>query len=243
MGLFDIFSDQPAKDAAAARQFGLQKGYQDASGQYGQARDALTSNFTAAGKPFQTLFDQSQGGSNAYGDATGANGPEGQARARANFQSSPGFDFQLNTGIDALTRAGNAKGVATGNTLRDAQTYGSGLAQQDWGNYVNRLQPYLGAGQSAAGGIAGVDTGLGTGLANNYQGQGGLAFNTATGQGDAQASANLAKYNASGNMWGALFKGADIAAKAFGGGGGGTPAGGPSTSGGGAPFSFASLGG
>lgn len=226
MGLFDIFSSQPARDAANARIAGLNAGYGQASDLYGQGRDALQTNFTAAAQPFQTLFNQSQGGSNAYGDATGANGPDGLARAKANFQASPGFNFQLDTGIDALSRAGAAKGTATGNVLRDAQTFGNGLAQQDWGNYVSRLQPYLGAGQSAATGIAGVDTGLGTGLNANLTGQGGLGFQTQTGIGDANASADLAKYNASGNLWGALLGLGNLGAKfggfgALGGGSGG----------------------
>jgi hypothetical protein len=235
MGLFDIFSSKPAEDAAQKRIAGLNAGYGQASDLYGQGRNALQSNFTAAAQPFQTLFNQSQGGSDAYGDATGANGPEGQARARANFQSSPGFDFQLNTGVDALSRAGAAKGVATGNVLRDAQTYGTGLAQQDWGNYVNRLQPYLGAGQGAAGGVANALTGLGSGLNANLTGQGGLGFQTQTGIGDANASADLAKYNASGNLWGALLGLGNLGAK-FGGfgslGGGSGPGGGGSSGGG-----------
>lgn len=38
MSIFDIFSDQPAKDAAAAQTAGLNKGYDLASGNINQAR-------------------------------------------------------------------------------------------------------------------------------------------------------------------------------------------------------------
>jgi hypothetical protein len=219
MGLFDLFSGDAARDAAAARTAGIQQGYGQLSGLYGQGREALTSSYDAGSQPLFSVFNQSQGGSQAYADATGANGPEGLARARTNFQSSPGFDFQLNRGVDALSRAGAAKGVATGNVLRDAQEFGTGLAQQDWGNYVSRLQPFLGQGTTTAQSIGQLGANRGNALLGSFQGQGGAANTAQTGIGDANASAALADYNASQNMWNALMQGGRLAAGAFGFGG------------------------
>jgi hypothetical protein len=216
IGLFDIFSGDAAREAAAAKSAGIQKGYGDLSSLFGQGREALTSSYDQGSQPLFSVFNQSQGGSNAYGDASGANGPEGLARARQNFQAGPGFDFQMNRGIDALTRAGAAKGVATGNTLRDAQEFGSGLAGQEWGNYLSRLQPYLQQGTTAASGIGALGAQKGNALGASFMGQGGAANTAATGTGDANAAASLADYNASKNMWDFGLKAAELGTKAAG---------------------------
>lgn len=123
----------------------------------------------------------------------------------------------MGRGIDALTRAGAAKGVATGNTLRDAQEFGSGLAGQEWGNYVKNLSPFLGQSSGAAGALGQLGAQRGNALGGSFMGQGGAANAAATGVGDANAAGALADYNASGNMWGALMQGGKLAAGAIGG--------------------------
>jgi hypothetical protein len=183
---------------------------------YGVGRDALTSNLAAGrdaasanygqagnlyaglGNYFQGLYG---GGASAYGDATGANGPEGQARARAAFQTDPGYGFQMDQGLQALQRTHAASGnLASGNADADTLRFSQGLADQGYGNYVSRLQPYLGmAGQGAAAATAGQAGALehlgntlntsygtqGTGLAANYANQGGLTDAAYQGQGNA----------------------------------------------------------
>jgi hypothetical protein len=147
---------------------------------------------------FQNLYG---GGASAYGDASGANGPEGQARARAAFQADPGYGFQMDQGLQALQRTHAAAGnLASGNADADTLRFSQGLADQSYGNYVSRLQPYLGmAGQgqlAATQGQAGALQNLGTtlhtsygtqglGLNQNYTGQGGLTNAAYQGQGNA----------------------------------------------------------
>lgn len=213
-----MFTSKAADKAAAAKQAGLNAGYDQASGLYGQGRDAITTNYTEALQPYQDLYKQGNAGYGAYADATGANGQEGFGRAKANFQSSPGFDFQLNQGVDALSRAGVARGVATGNTLQDAQKFGTGLAQQDWGNYVSRLQPFMGATQNAAAGQAGVLTSEGNALNQSYGQQGNLGYQTQTGIGDAKATAAMDRNRASGQAWNAIGNVAGLAVGAAGAG-------------------------
>src|SRR5262245_31804124 len=205
------FSTGPAEEASAARERAAQQGYGAYYDLAGQALNALQTNYTSALLPYQELYETGRQGYSTYADATGANGPEGLARARANFQASPGFDFQLNTGIDALTRAGKASGQATGNTLQDALKYGTGLAQQDWGNYVSRLQPFIGAANTAASGISGTYQGLGTNLANSFTGQGQAAQGMYKDIGQAQADAALAPYQVGKNIWGAIGNAASLA--------------------------------
>ena len=45
MGLFDLFSNDTAEQAAAQRNAGLQAGYNQLSGQYDQARNAINTNY------------------------------------------------------------------------------------------------------------------------------------------------------------------------------------------------------
>jgi hypothetical protein len=193
----------------------LQAGYNQLSDLYGAGRTALTSAYDTGTQPLYSVFNQGQSGANAYADASGANGPEGLARAKANFQAGPGFDFQLNRGIDALTRAGAAKGIATGNTLRDAQEFGSGLANQEWGNYVSRLQPFLGQSATAAGNIGTLGASKGNQLLGSFQSQGGAAQKTQADMGQATAEAAMDANRASAQGWETVGKAATIAATIF----------------------------
>lgn len=73
-------------------------------------------------------------------DALGLNGPEGVARAQAAFQAGPGFQFALGQGLESVARNAAAAGMlASGNQLQEAQRYGTGLAQQEWDNYLRSV--------------------------------------------------------------------------------------------------------
>lgn len=218
MGLFDIFSNSDAEKAAADKTAGLNAGYGQASKLLGQGRDAITSNYDQAYQPFQTLFNQSQPGAQAYGDATGANGAAGYAKALDSFHTSPGFDASLTYGLQGIDRGAAARGnVSSGNTLMAEQKFGNDLGNQEFGNYVSRLQPYLTAEQAAATGGAAVKTGEGTALNSSFGNQGQLVYQTQTGIGNANAAADLNNYNVSNNMWGALMNGAKLATGVAGG--------------------------
>src|SRR5437016_3279574 len=105
MGIFtDLFSTKPAEDAAKDKIAGLNTanttssadlttGQAGADALYGKSQDAFGALATSTGK-----------GSDAYGDATGANGAEGLARAKALYQADPGYSGGLTTGIDQKMR-------------------------------------------------------------------------------------------------------------------------------------------
>ena len=107
-------------------------------------------------------------------------------RLRPRSRSSPGYQFQLNQGLESVLRNANASGMgAGGNQLREAQTYGQGLANQDYGAWragVSGLgQAQQGAyaplganaASTAASGTANAALTGGTGAANIYTGTGG----------------------------------------------------------------------
>src|SRR5262245_21910186 len=127
MGIFDIFSNDAAEDAAAAQKQGLQAGYGQLSDLLGKGRDVATNYYGNAAATFQPFLAAGTGGTNAYADATGANGAEGQTRARANFQTDPGYQFRLDQGNENVLRNQARTGqLASGATNLDLLNYGQG---------------------------------------------------------------------------------------------------------------------
>lgn len=98
------------------------------------------------------------------------------------FQQSPGYQFQMGQGIDAIQNSAAAKGL-TGNTLKDLQRFGQGLANQDWWNAMsaygnnqnsmfNRLNSISGTGANTAGGIANLGQSTANQIGSNMIGAG-----------------------------------------------------------------------
>jgi len=205
MGIFDIFSDQPAKDAAAAQTAGLNSGFSQASGYIDQGIGALQTNYTKALQPYLTNYSTANTGVNQLGNVLGLNGQGGSDAALNFLRNTPGYKFQLEQGDNAINAQAAATGMnASGNQALALSKFNQGLADTTYNNYVSQLQPFLGASNAAAGGIAGVNTGLGNQLAGQYGNLAQLGYTTQTGIGNANANADLARYNASGNIWNAI---------------------------------------
>lgn len=217
MGLFDaisgLFTGSTAQDAAQKQIAGLQQGYGQASDLLGQGRGALQNNFTAALQPFMQNFTTGRAGQDAYADTTGANGPAGNTRATTNFQANPGYQFTLNQGTENVLRNASRTGMGnSGNVNLDLSNYTTGLANNTWQDYVRNLQPFLGVTGNAAQGIAGVNTGLGTGLNQSFGNQASAAYGTQAGIGNAQSQAELARSSGAQNLLGLGQSAAGLAA-------------------------------
>lgn len=75
-----------------------------------------------------------------YGDALGLNGAGGSARARSAFETSPGYQFELDQGLNALERRASSQGrVQSGETGLDTLQFAQGLASKDWNGWLDRL--------------------------------------------------------------------------------------------------------
>jgi hypothetical protein len=115
----------------------------------------------------------------------------------ADYQSSPGYAWQMGQGIDAVQNSASAAGgIGGGNTLKALTTYGQGLAntdyQQAYQNYVNQQQQRYGmlSGQAAAGQNAAVNLG-------GFSGQvGGQIGSNTIGAGNALAAGTVGAANA-----------------------------------------------
>jgi hypothetical protein len=84
-------------------------------------------------------------GYSTLADATGANGQAGFDRARTLFTQTPGYAEGLDRAVNEATRVGNARGVAVGNAMADTTKLATSYADQNYGNFVNRLSPFANA--------------------------------------------------------------------------------------------------
>lgn len=130
-------------------------------------------------------------------NALGLNGASGNASALSTLENTPGYQFALQQGEQAVDRGAAAQGLGTsGNALNAEDQYAQGLASQTYNNYVSQLQPYLGVQENAASGISNANLTTGSNLSTLNSNQGTLAYNTQTGIGNAQAAADTAAQNA-----------------------------------------------
>lgn len=84
------------------------------------------------------------------------------------FQADPGYQFRQQEGNKALqNRQAASGGYFSGNALRAAADYNSGLASQEYGNYWNRLAGLAGVGQQANATMANVGQNTAGNVGNN----------------------------------------------------------------------------
>lgn len=131
------------------------------------AANARAQQAIAEAKPlYQPYIDQGGSGLKTYADLTGVNGPDAASTAMAGFQASPGYQYQVQQGLRAVDAGAASKGMLrSGATLKAEQTLGNNLADQDFGNYMTRLNTLATFGQNAVNGYSNVMTGQ----ANNQQ--------------------------------------------------------------------------
>lgn len=208
MGLFDLFSNSDAEQAAAQQAAGLNAGYGQLSDLYGQANSAINTGYNTASNLYGNLAASTGAGATAYGDATGANGTAGLQTAMQNFQNSGqygNYGFALTQGLQGLDRTHAAAGnLNSGNADADTLNYATGLANNTYNSYVSGLSPYLSANAGAVAGQANAAAGQGTALSANDIAQGNAANATQTGIGSANAAATMNNYNVGKNILGAV---------------------------------------
>jgi hypothetical protein len=88
------------------------------------------------------------------------------------LRNSPGYQFRLNEGQDALNKSLSARGgLFSGRALKESQELGQGLADQTYKDYINQLYGLNSSGQNAANVAGGL-----------YQDQGNIQANKISGQ-------------------------------------------------------------
>lgn len=85
----------------------------------------------------------------------------------SSFEEAPDYQFTLQQSLQGLDRSAAARGgLYSGGQQADILELASGLASQQYGNYYNRIYNQAGMGQSAAGALAGVNTGYANAVGN-----------------------------------------------------------------------------
>lgn len=144
---------------------------QQAQAQYEQSRQDLLPYMTAG----QNALSPTQ-------DLLGLNGQDAADAAMANFQSSPGYQYQLDQGLRAVDAGAAAKGMLrSGATLKAEQTLGNNLAAQDFSTYYNRLNSLANMGLSAGSAAAGVSNNAAQTATSAATADANIASNTASG--------------------------------------------------------------
>ena len=102
----------------------------------------------------------------ATADLLGLNGPDAATTARSNFQASPGYQWSLDQGLRAVDAGAASKGLLrSGATLKAEQTFGTGLADQEFSQYYNNLFNLSKLGESAGAGTGAADIATGHDIA------------------------------------------------------------------------------
>lgn len=223
MGLLDVFTGKSATDAAAANKAAYGQYQQQATGELDKAwqpsLDAVK-GATAAWSPISDLGKKYGQGTDMYMNALGLNGPEGNKAATGAFTASPGYNWTRDQAVEATARNANRLG-AGGNELAAVTDRANNLAQQEYGNWLQRLggfvSPEQSAATAAAGGTAagkGAEAGLWQG---NAQNKGNIYGNVASGIANSNTAAAKAQMDASGQFWNGLMNlGGNVAKAAMG---------------------------
>jgi len=150
-----------ANKAAGAQRDASRAAINQQNSEYEQSRSDLAPWRTTGGSALDQI-------AKLYGlDTVDANGNVVKGSGKADFSSfstSPDFQFNLGQGQDAINRSAAARGgLLSGAAVKAGETYATGLANQNFGDYVSRLSGVAGAGQSATNST----TAAGMNMANN----------------------------------------------------------------------------
>jgi len=138
------------------------------------------------------------------------------AEQQAALEGLPGYQFARTQGLKSVQNSATARGLGvSGAALKGAATYATGLADQTYGNQVNRLLAGAQLGENAGAMTGQAGSNAANGIANAQIGAGNAAAGGAIGAGNAWSGAfnNLGSLGLTYGMYGG-----------FGGGGGGSGA-------------------
>lgn len=94
---------------------------------------------------------------------------DGTSSAFNQYKDSTGYNFQLQSGQNALTSSAAAKGLLrSGATAKALEEYGQNLGTQTFNNYLTQLSGLAQAGQNTAAQVGGVGSAAGQGMADAY---------------------------------------------------------------------------
>lgn len=202
MGLFDIFTGDPAKDAAAKNTALLQANQTAGTNTLQGGQTSAISALDSAKGDFAPLASKYGAGSDMYLNSLGVNGPQGNAAATGAFQAGPGYQYAVDQSLQGINRAGAVGGQGlNGNTLAALSDRAGNMANQEYGSWQDKLGGLVSPELQATSGEASADASKApvyTGTASNIANLGTNTTNAITGQNTQAANAEM---QGSGNIW------------------------------------------
>lgn len=111
------------------------------------------------------------------------------AAARSRFMETPGYQFRMEEGVNALDRSAAARGNLRGGGYAQALTrYAQGVASDEFNNYANRLAGIAGMGQGATQSVATLGQNTANSISNTLMAGAGMQGNALMAAGTARAS-------------------------------------------------------
>lgn len=146
----------------------LGQGYDAAGNALSGAYNTARGDISGGSAYFDPYYNTGTAANMAYANAMGLNGAAGNAAAQQAFQAGPGYQWMVDQATNnAMRKAGAAGMLGSGNTYDSLARLASGLAGQEWNNYLSNLSGLNAQGMQAAGakyqGAADMAN-----LANNY---------------------------------------------------------------------------
>jgi hypothetical protein len=180
----------PAVIGAGTAIYGAQQQRAAANQVAGATRDAANQSNEATLRALAYSAPYREGGLQDYNAL--------RQQVGSSFQASPGYQFAREEGIRAIDQAASARGMlGSGARLRELTRYGTGVANQEYGNWLSRLQNLASVGQTASGQAASLAQQSGQQQANLT-----LAGGQAQAQGTVgQANALLGGVNQGIGLW------------------------------------------
>lgn len=202
MGLFDIFTGAPAKEAAEKNTAALSANKVEGTGILNNAQTYSLGALSNAGGMYAPLSQKYGQGTNLYLDSLGVNGAGGNDRATQAFQAGPGYQYQVDQALDQTRRAAARDGsLAGGNTLAALSDRAGNMANQEYGNWQTKLGGLINPELAATTGQASAEAGkvpVYQGTANSLVN---LGTNTTNGINNQTTQAANAEMAGSGNLW------------------------------------------
>lgn len=203
MGLFDIFTGDSAKRAAAENTARLNAAKTEDTNTINSARDLSLGALDSARAYYDPLAAKYGNASNLALDALGVNGAQGNTRAVNAFQAGPGYRYAVDQSLEGVKRAANASGDPLGgNTLAALSDRAGNMANQEYGNWLTRLQGYVNPEMSATGAQAGYTAARAPVYTNAANSAVGIDQNTVKGVNDQNTQSANAEIAGSKNLWG-----------------------------------------
>lgn len=123
------------------------------------AGDAYRSELRGYADEYNPYIEGGRKATNQLYDLLGLNGADASTAARGTFEASPGLDFMMGQGVQALDRSAAARGMlGSGRQSKDLMRFGQGLGQQEWRNYIGDLSNLGNQGYNATGARTGLES-------------------------------------------------------------------------------------